>query len=233
MHVAAGRGFGSVDIGVRVNPDEADLLVLAAVELRDAGHRAGSDGVIASQHHGHFAGFQRLQHQLGVLGAGRGDFFQILWRGDRLLFLLGERDRHVAGILHHVAEFFQPGLQTRHPHRRGSHIHAAARLAEVERHTDHTDFSGSDAGISSRDCAIIRLADSHSRFSAGDQLGIQPMQHPGERDRLPHMLQTANPGHGSLDAHAKAAVGHAAVFAQIQIPLEGFFGQAMFTNALQ
>src|SRR5215469_14905930 len=31
MHVPAGRGFGRVDIAVGVNPDEADLLVLAAV----------------------------------------------------------------------------------------------------------------------------------------------------------------------------------------------------------
>src|ERR1051326_4166669 len=36
VHVAAGRGIGSVDVGVRVDPDQAHALVLAAVELGDA-----------------------------------------------------------------------------------------------------------------------------------------------------------------------------------------------------
>ena len=36
MHVAAGRRFGRVDVGVRVDPDQADVLVLAAIKFGDA-----------------------------------------------------------------------------------------------------------------------------------------------------------------------------------------------------
>jgi len=47
------------------------------------------------------------------------------------------------------------------------------------------------------------------------------------------MLEAANPRHRTLDAHAKASVLHRAVLAQIDIPVERFFRQLMFLNALQ
>src|SRR6478672_1778738 len=40
VHVAAGRGIGRVHVAVGVDPDEANLLVLLAIELGDAGYRA-------------------------------------------------------------------------------------------------------------------------------------------------------------------------------------------------
>jgi hypothetical protein len=58
------------------------------------------------------------------------------------------------------------------------------------------------------------------------------MEHAREGDGLAHVLQAADPGYGSLDAHAEAGVGNAAVFAEIKIPLEGFFGQIVLVNAL-
>ena len=35
------------------------------------------------------------------------------------------------------------------------------------------------------------------------------------------MVEAAEPGYDSLDAHAEAGVGDAAVFAQVEVPLEG------------
>jgi len=42
---------------------------------------------------------------------------------------------------------------------------------------------------------------------------VKPMQHPGEGNRFPHMLQAADPRHGPFNAHAKTGMGHAAVLA--------------------
>jgi hypothetical protein len=47
MHVAAGRGVRRIDIGVSVNPDQANLLLLdpalLAKKLRHAGYRTGGN----------------------------------------------------------------------------------------------------------------------------------------------------------------------------------------------
>src|SRR5208337_5332233 len=63
--------------------------------------------------------------------------------------------------------------------------------------------------------------------------GVEPVEHTRKRNRLAHVLQSADPGHGSLDAHAEAGVRDAAVLAEIKIPLESFFGQIVLMNALQ
>ena len=46
------------------------------------------------------------------------------------------------------------------------------------------------------------------------------------------MLQPADPADHPLDAHAEAAVGHAAVAAQVEIPLERFLRQVVLLDAL-
>ena len=142
MHVAAGRGFGRVDVGVGVDPDQADALVLAAVELGDAGDRAGCHGMVAAQHQRDFAGFERLDHQFGVLGAGGGDFFQIFGVRVAFFFLLGNGDGDVAAVFDLVAEGFQARFEAGHAHGRGAHVDAAARLAEIKRNADDADFPG-------------------------------------------------------------------------------------------
>src|SRR5260370_577735 len=59
----------------------------------------------------------------------------------------------------------------------------------------------------------------------------------GQRARkwngLSHVLQTTYPRNRALNTHTKPTVRNAAVFAQIQIPLERVFRQAVFANALQ
>jgi hypothetical protein len=55
------------------------------------------------------------------------------------------------------------------------------------------------------------------------------MQGAGERNGLAHMVQAADPRDGALDAHAEARVRHAAVAAQVEVPLEGFLGQLVLS----
>src|ERR1700719_3254983 len=64
-------------------------------------------------------------------------------------------------------------------------------------------------------------------------LGIESMQRPGERDCLSYVFQSANPSHSPLDSHAETPMRHAAVFPQIEIPLERLFRQSVLTNALE
>ena len=49
MHVARGRGVRGVDVGVRIDPDDADLLALAPVELGDSGNGSGRKRVISAE----------------------------------------------------------------------------------------------------------------------------------------------------------------------------------------
>src|SRR5580704_15232271 len=66
-----------------------------------------------------------------------------------------------------------------------------------------------------------------------EALRIQSMQHARKRNSLTHVLQAADPRHGSFNAHAEAGVRNAAVLAEIKIPLERFLGQIVFMNALK
>ena len=144
MDVAAGRAIGGVDVGVRVNPDQSYILVLPAIEFGDTGHRARRHQVVSAQHQRNHAGFERLDHQLGVLGAGSGNFFRYLADGSPAFFCSAMATEMFPRILHHVPQFFQPRLQAGHAYRRGSHVHAPARLSQVERDANHPDFPGHD-----------------------------------------------------------------------------------------
>ncbi len=250
MHVAAGRRVGRVHVGVGVDPEEADFLVLAAVELGDAGHRAGGDRVIAAEDERNFAGFERLQHQVGALGAGGGDFLEVLGVGCAFFFLLGDGDGDVAGVFDNVADGFEARFESGDADGGRTHVNAAAGLAEVERNADHADLAWGDAAerrVALRPSVSV-LSSQFSVLSQypvrtvllrtenrelGTELGVQPMQHAREGNRFAHVLQAADPGYGSLDAHAEAGVRDAAVLAEIKIPLEGFFGQIVLVNALQ
>ena len=71
-------------------------------------------------------------------------------------------------------------------------------------------------------------------FSPGISLRINPIQRPREGNRLADVVEAADPGCDSLDAHAEAAVLDGAVLAQVEVPLEGFDRQAVrFDPGLQ
>jgi Protein of unknown function (DUF2442) len=49
-----------------------------------------------------------------------------------------------------------------------------------------------------------------------------PIQHPRKSNRFPDMLEATHPCHEALHTHSEAAVRDRAVFAEVDVPLEGF-----------
>ena len=121
------------------------MLVLAAVELRDARDRAGGHGMISTKRKRDFSGFEGLDDELGMLGARGRDFFQIFRVSVAFFFLLRDGDGNVAAVLDFVTEGLEAGFQAGHADGRRSHIDAASRLAKVEGNANDADFSGRDA----------------------------------------------------------------------------------------
>ena len=147
MHIAAGRGIGSIDVGVGVDPDEADALVLPAIEFGNARDGACRHGVISAEARAALVPASSvLSTKFGVLGAGRGDFFQVLRVGGAFLFLFRDGDGDVAAVFHLVPQSFEARFKSGDAHRRRPHIDAAPRLPEVERDADDADFAARDVG---------------------------------------------------------------------------------------
>src|ERR1700722_14381086 len=65
------------------------------------------------------------------------------------------------------------------------------------------------SAIFSSDCATSDWA---------NPLRIQTVQRPGKWTRFAHVLETADPRHHALNAHAEAAMRHAAISAQVKVP---------------
>src|SRR5207245_10916685 len=63
-------------------------------------------------------------------------------------------------------------------------------------------------------------------------LRIHAINHAREGDDLANVFGAANPGDRPLEAQAEAGMRNAAVAPQVEIPLEGFFGQIVFAEAL-
>ena len=118
VHVAAGRGLGRIDVAVRVNPEQSDLLVLPAIEFGNARYRSGRDGMVSAKHERDLAGFKSLENKFGALGAGGGDFFQVFRVGGAFLLLFGNGDGDVAAVFDVVAERLRGELPGRQRARR-------------------------------------------------------------------------------------------------------------------
>src|SRR5205823_5294739 len=146
MDIAAGRTVWRVDVGVRINPDQANFLSALPVIFRHSRGRARANRMIAAQHDRHLAGFERFQYEIGFLGAGRANLFQILRVRIARLLLLSNRNRNVPRILDHVPKLFEACFEPRHSYRRGAHINATPRLTEVEWYSDDTEFLGGNSG---------------------------------------------------------------------------------------
>ncbi len=109
-----------------VNPDESDLLLLLAIKLGHARNRAGGHRVIAAEDEGEFPRFESLEHRFRVLGAGGGDFFEILCVWIAFLLLFGNGHGDVAAVFDYVSQRFQPRFQTGNAHGGRSHVYPAA-----------------------------------------------------------------------------------------------------------
>src|ERR1051326_9115556 len=86
-----------------------------------------------------------------------------------------------------------------------------------------------DSGFNSVFAGAVVVGSGVISFQA---LRINPSQRPRKRNRFPDVLQSTHPGHSAFDAHAKSRMRHAAVLAEIQIPLKGRFRQIMLLYAL-
>ena len=110
--------------------------------------------MIASEDYRRLASFQRLQHQLGLLGASGGDFSEVLGARIAFFLLLGNSNGDVPGIFDDEAQRLETSLQASHAHRRWAHVHAPARLAEIERDADHANFLARKVGSCCRHSLI-------------------------------------------------------------------------------
>src|SRR4030095_16943114 len=61
---------------------------------------------------------------------------------------------------------------------------------------------------------------------------FESIQHSREGNCLADVLQTADPGDGTFDAHAETGVRDRAVLAQIEVPLERFPRKLMLCETL-
>src|SRR5579859_7504391 len=100
--------------------------------------------MIATEDERNFAGFERLQDQVGALGAGGGDFLEVLGVGGAFFFLFRDGDGDVAGVFDNVSDGFEAGFESGYANGGRAHVNTAAGLAEVERDADHADLAGSD-----------------------------------------------------------------------------------------
>src|ERR1700683_853689 len=77
----------------------------------------------------------------------------------------------------------------------------------------------------------ILLCLSRPRFQGEGALRIDAIEHPREGNHLADVLRSANPGHGTFQPEPKPRVGHAAVTAQVEIPLKCFLRQVVLAKA--
>ena len=125
-----------------VDPEHADLLSLAAIELRHAGDGSHRQRVVAAQHQRRHALFQRLDHGFGGARAGFGDLLQVAGVLAAKGLGFGNLDPDVAAVGDLVAERFEARLQTGHAHRGGPHVDPAAACAHVQRNAKNADAAG-------------------------------------------------------------------------------------------
>jgi hypothetical protein len=171
------------------------------------------------------------------------------------LHFFGLLDFEVANVFNRVAKLLDARLQARAAKGRGAHVDAAATLAEVHGYADDSDFLR-HVNLMFRDPwpASHKETESHTtrkhargtdhsksqyKLRARDAIAapyyaglrIHAINHAWKGDDFPDVFRAANPGDGAFEAKTEARVGNAAIAAQVEIPLERFLGQVVFTEA--
>src|ERR1700726_3746349 len=100
--------------------------------------------MIAAEDERNFAGFERLQYQVGALDAGGGDFLEVFGVGRAFFFLFRDGYGDVASIFDNVPDGFEAGFESGDADGGRPHVNAAAGLAEVERNADYADLTRGD-----------------------------------------------------------------------------------------
>ena len=136
VDVAAGRTRRRVHVAVRVDPDQADRLLLPADEIGRRGDRSGRQAVIAAEDERKPALLERRERGLVQLLADPGDLADVFLAGIAERFRFRDRRDDIPFVDDRHAERGQPFANARDPKRGRSHVDAAAVAAEVERHAD-------------------------------------------------------------------------------------------------
>src|SRR5216683_1016564 len=102
---------------------------------------------------------------------------------------------------------------------------STTRLSGWVKHLTRELTTNPPADAGGTDLTSFHLGNHKLKFAA--YLRLQPVQHPRKRNRLAHMLDPAHPRRAALNSHTEACVRHAAIAPQIQVPFEGFPGQAV------
>ena len=140
----------------------------------------------------------------GKTSARLGDLRQIASVGGAFRRGFGLSYRDIAKILDMVAEGGEALVQVGYTHGRGTHVYTAAILAEVEGRADD-----GDVGLAH---GVLKLCRTGSAR---------------EGDHVADIFHTRQVHHHTLQAQAKAGVRGCAVFAEIEIPLIGLFGETL------
>src|SRR5208283_585016 len=97
--------------------------------------------MIATKDERNFARFERLQDEVSTLGAGRGDFLEVLGIGRAFFLLLGDGDGDIAGVFDNVSNGFKARFQFGNADSGRSHVNPAAGLAKIKRNANDSNLA--------------------------------------------------------------------------------------------
>ena len=129
--------FMSPCASIQISPIGCSRVFLA--HSADAATEPGAEAVIAAEHDRHGALEQRLERRLIQLLADLGDLPDVLLALVSRLLRFGDRRGEVALVDDRAAEARDLLAEPGDPKRRGSHVHAAAVAAEIQRDADDVD----------------------------------------------------------------------------------------------
>jgi len=125
---------------VRVKPQVADFFFVFAIVRGDPGSNSSSDRVIATENKRQKSFAERFLDGRSEILAGLRDFLQILGALFADLHFFRLLHFEVADIFHVRAKLLDPRLQSSAAQGGRAHVHAAAALAQVHRHTNDANF---------------------------------------------------------------------------------------------
>src|SRR5579863_2011844 len=106
----------------------------------DASSRAGRNGMVAAEYERKKFFGERFLYGSGDVCASLGNFLKILGAFFADGHFFGLLHFQVADVFHRQAEFLESGLKSGAAQGGGTHIHAAAALAEVHGYADDANF---------------------------------------------------------------------------------------------
>ena len=134
---------------MRIDPDDAEPLAPCGEMRGRAGDRAGRERVVAPEHDRDLPVLERGAHLRRDVGADVSDGAEVARAALRALGgVLAERDGDVASILDGVPELLERVPEVGVANGGGTHVHAAARGAEVHGDADDSYVSHESGRLS-------------------------------------------------------------------------------------